>query len=294
MGIQGAGKSTFYARELIDTHIRINLDMIKTRNKEDVVFEGCLNASQSFVIDNTNTTCEERARYIERSRQKGFMVIGYFLRSNIHDCIIRNNKREGNKKIPATVIASRYNNLQLPSLSEGFHQIYYVSIIDGEFCIEEYKDDFAKDEERPKIVSRKLSIPVSDQIDWESIVYSIAWNKNLGIDLKEAPSTRRPLALLELVGNERDIIDFSKVVHEKINDAMSKVPLLDVVRGYFSMSRWSSKDQKYLKMATDMGLRMDLFKETKTTFTKTVFYEIEGRLSDIKEFVDKTNSKASS
>jgi tRNA uridine 5-carbamoylmethylation protein Kti12 len=34
-GIPGSGKSTFYKEIFYDTHVRVNLDMLKTRNREE-------------------------------------------------------------------------------------------------------------------------------------------------------------------------------------------------------------------------------------------------------------------
>jgi len=62
IGIQAVGKSTFYQQRLFNTHIRINLDMLKTRHREQILTNVCLTAKQPFVIDNTNVTRSERAR----------------------------------------------------------------------------------------------------------------------------------------------------------------------------------------------------------------------------------------
>lgn len=64
IGLQAAGKSSFYREKFIDTHIRINLDMLKTRHRETILLNACLEAKQPLVIDNTNPTIEERKRYI--------------------------------------------------------------------------------------------------------------------------------------------------------------------------------------------------------------------------------------
>lgn len=64
IGLQGSGKSTFSAQRFTDTHIRLNLDMLKTRHREHLLFEACLAAKQPMVIDNTNPTPEDRARYM--------------------------------------------------------------------------------------------------------------------------------------------------------------------------------------------------------------------------------------
>ena len=54
MGIQGAGKSTFFKERFFDTHVRINLDMLKTRHREAILLDACIRAKQRFVVDNTN------------------------------------------------------------------------------------------------------------------------------------------------------------------------------------------------------------------------------------------------
>ena len=39
IGIQASGKSTFYQQYFYHTHLRINLDMLKTRHREKLIFE---------------------------------------------------------------------------------------------------------------------------------------------------------------------------------------------------------------------------------------------------------------
>src|ERR1700732_3621890 len=62
IGIQGAGKSTFYRERFFDTHVRINLDMLRTRKREEQLLAACLDAGQSFVVDNTNPQASDPAR----------------------------------------------------------------------------------------------------------------------------------------------------------------------------------------------------------------------------------------
>ena len=139
IGIQGAGKSTFYREYLLDTHIRINLDMLKTRHREKLIFQACLSAKQSFIIDNTNPTVEDREKYIMAAKSQGFQVLGYYFDSNLEDCKQRNNQREGKKVIPLVGILSTYKKLVLPSYTEGFDAIYSVKTCrDYSFIVEEW------------------------------------------------------------------------------------------------------------------------------------------------------------
>ena len=63
IGCQASGKSTFFKRYFSDTHIRLNLDMLKTRHRERILFQACLAAKQKCVVDNTNPI---QANSIER------------------------------------------------------------------------------------------------------------------------------------------------------------------------------------------------------------------------------------
>jgi predicted kinase len=89
-GVPGSGKTSFYRSRFFDTHVRISLDMLKTRRREELLFAACLAAGQPFVIDNTNPIAIDRARYIRRSRDAGFKVVTYFFRSSLRDAIRRN------------------------------------------------------------------------------------------------------------------------------------------------------------------------------------------------------------
>ncbi len=68
IGGQAAGKSTFYQQCFRETHLRINLDMLRTRQREAILLEACLRMKQAFVVDNTNPTPEDRQRYIPLAR----------------------------------------------------------------------------------------------------------------------------------------------------------------------------------------------------------------------------------
>ena len=93
VGLQGSGKSTLFARQFADTHIRLNMDMLVTRHREELLFDACLVAKQPTVIDNTNATSEERGRYITPAKAHRFTVIGYYFQSRLEDCKKRNESR---------------------------------------------------------------------------------------------------------------------------------------------------------------------------------------------------------
>lgn len=142
MGIQASGKTTFYHQYLKDSCEHISLDILHTRNKERLAMEGCIERGVSFAVDNTNPTKEERQKYIKAAHHAGYQVIGCYFKSGISECMARNTLREGKARVPDIAIASTSNKLELPSASEGFDRLYYVSTSsDNTFCIEEWRDE---------------------------------------------------------------------------------------------------------------------------------------------------------
>jgi predicted kinase len=127
IGVQASGKTSFYRQRFFDTHVRISLDMLRTRYREQLLVAACLESKQSFVIDNTNPLPADRARYIERSRVAGFQVVAYFFLSSLHDAIRRNRQRTGKQLVPVPAIAGTFRKLQVPSLEEGFDALYTVA-----------------------------------------------------------------------------------------------------------------------------------------------------------------------
>lgn len=140
IGIQAAGKSTFYRERFFKTHIRINLDMLKTRHRERLLFQTCLDAKQPVVIDNTNLTAEDRARYIPSAKAAHFRVIGYYFQSSLDDALRRNEQRVGKECIPPEGIRAAHRRLQLPAYSEGFDALFCVALNgEGGFTVEEWQ-----------------------------------------------------------------------------------------------------------------------------------------------------------
>lgn len=140
-GMQATGKSEFYKRYFYKTHIRINLDMLKTRNREQILIEACFAAKQPFVVDNMNLTTAERRHYIEGAKDHDFEVVGYYFKSAIQEAISRNEQREGKEKVPLPALRGSHAKLVLPLMAEGYDKLFYVYIKDNDFIIEEYKDD---------------------------------------------------------------------------------------------------------------------------------------------------------
>lgn len=140
IGIQASGKSTFYQERFFHTHLRINLDMLKTRNREARFLQTCLDTGQSFVVDNTNPTVSNRARYIGPAKAAGFHVVGYLMRTTTEDAIRRNAARTGRQHIPEVAIRGTYGRVEMPSHNEGFDELFAVEIVAGQFVVKKMSD----------------------------------------------------------------------------------------------------------------------------------------------------------
>ena len=143
-GIQGSGKSTFYKQRFGDTHVRINLDMLRTRKREEILLQACLEAKQRFVVDNTNPTIESRRRYTEPALEAGFRLASYYFETPVGDAITRNLGRPPKERVLPGSIVRTHKGLEPPEKREGFDQLL-VARVDGNggFEVEEMSIPFA-------------------------------------------------------------------------------------------------------------------------------------------------------
>lgn len=126
-GIPACGKSTLFQELYSDTHVRINLDMLKNRRRENILIEACLVAKQSFVIDNTNITKELRLAYIDKINKLGmneFEVISVYFPLDLELSLARNSNRS--RVVPEKAIKAMASNFVIPNFDEGFDEYYKV------------------------------------------------------------------------------------------------------------------------------------------------------------------------
>src|ERR1700693_4142176 len=128
IGIQGSGKSSFFRERFFDTHVRVNLDMLHTRRREELLVAACLEGGQSFVVDNTNPLPSDRGRYVMPARTAGFRTVAYFFEAGLREAMQRNNLRSGKQKVPAAAVAAAFKKLVPPTVEEGFDEIYTVKL----------------------------------------------------------------------------------------------------------------------------------------------------------------------
>lgn len=134
VGIQGSGKTTFYRERFSDTHVRISLDVLKTRGRAQKLMQTCLETRQPFVVDNTNVLAAERATYIAPARTAGFAVTGYYFRPNLRRALKWNSLRTKKDSVPVPGVIGTLKKLEPPALAEGFDELYIVDVdVDNHF-----------------------------------------------------------------------------------------------------------------------------------------------------------------
>lgn len=138
VGIQASGKSTFYKEHYFNSHVRISNDLLKTKNREKLMFALCFDTSMPLVIDNTNVSKAVRARYIDLLREHGYKIKCYYFKSDLDRALAWNEQRRGVECIPRVGILSTHKRLELPCREEGFDELFYVDWIDGERVVKEW------------------------------------------------------------------------------------------------------------------------------------------------------------
>ena len=128
IGLQGAGKTTFFEQRFVPSHLRISLDQLKTRPREIKAIQDATREGRDFVVDNTNPTVAERAKYIQLARAARYRVSGYYFEPDIRGCLERNARRIGKARIPVAGLFRTRKRLQPPSLAEGFDLLYRVQV----------------------------------------------------------------------------------------------------------------------------------------------------------------------
>ena len=141
IGIPASGKTSFYKERFFPSHVYVSLDQVKTRSAERELFGFCLNRRKSCVVDNCNVTLEDRRRYIDAATAADAKVIGYCFVTDRNEALARNAAREGKNRVKDAAIRSAYSKLRYPTLAEGFDELYFVRLKNGEFEVEAYHEE---------------------------------------------------------------------------------------------------------------------------------------------------------
>lgn len=131
-GFPASGKS-YYSTKYLKDFSYINQDTLKTANK--CLKECTKNMSKglNIVIDNTNTTLESRAKYIDLANKHNYYVVCLRMTTS-HDLAMHNNYFRGHltgKYISSIVYNMFKKKFIEPSCDEGINEIIKI-----DFCLE--------------------------------------------------------------------------------------------------------------------------------------------------------------
>ncbi len=110
------------------SELRVSLDLLRTRHREKLFLNLCLESGQKFVVDNTNSTRVEHAVYIAAAKTKRFAVIGYHFLTDPGEALIRNAARTGVERVPDVAIRATQAELESPMFGEGFDVLREVTL----------------------------------------------------------------------------------------------------------------------------------------------------------------------
>jgi predicted kinase len=140
-GLQASGKSTFYRRELADTHVHISKDNWpnarhrEQRQRREIA--EALAAGRNVAVDNTNPSPQEREPLIDLAHEAGARAVGYWFPPDPQVSLARNAQREGRARVPNVGVFSTLKRLTRPSYAEGFDALHKVRSDDqGGFTVE--------------------------------------------------------------------------------------------------------------------------------------------------------------
>ena len=130
-GVQGSGKTSLYVERFIETHVRVSLDVLRTRAREEALVRMCLDSGQRFVVDNTNPTPAERRRYVAPARAAGFRTVAYLVEIDVADALARNAERTGRRRVHTGGLVTTGRRLQRPTPEEGFDELWHATAAPG-------------------------------------------------------------------------------------------------------------------------------------------------------------------
>jgi predicted kinase len=129
MGLQAAGKTSFYRHFFEKTHEIVSKDLMKNRKAKSILQEKLIRqilaSNKSVVVDNTNMTFKNREELISLAKHFGAKTILYYFPLTVAESLIR-NKGINRNEVPPVAIYSAAKNLDPPGPSEGFDEVYLV------------------------------------------------------------------------------------------------------------------------------------------------------------------------
>jgi len=120
IGVALSGKTTY-------RKANFNYDVIalsyfnNNRKKEFQYIEECLKEGRSVIVDDTNLTAPLRKQHIDLAKKFNARVRGIFMNTSV--ALLEQRQKRRRNSIPLAVIYKQINELEVPTMEEGFDQL---------------------------------------------------------------------------------------------------------------------------------------------------------------------------
>lgn len=132
VGLQGAGKTTFFRERFAETHAHVSKDLFpnarRPEQRQRRLIADALEAGRPVVVDNTNASRAERQPVLDIARAHGARTVAYFFDEDVKACLERNARREGRARVPPVGVFAALKRLQRPTREEGFDEVFVVRL----------------------------------------------------------------------------------------------------------------------------------------------------------------------
>lgn len=139
VGLQGAGKSSFYSARFADTHAHVSRDLFPgardPRARRRALVEAAARAGRPAVVDDTNVRREDRTELVALAHALGMRPVLYFFPPDVRASLSRNASRTGRARVPPVAIRATLARLAPPDASEGFAAAWEVTATEGGFSV---------------------------------------------------------------------------------------------------------------------------------------------------------------
>jgi predicted kinase len=130
IGLQAAGKTTFYRQALAATHDHVSKDAFPNARRPQArqmrMIEAALDAGRDVAVDNTNPSVQEWRPIIEAARVHGARVVGYWFPPDVAVSQARNAVRPGKTRVPDVGLYATLKRLRRPRAADGFDTLFAV------------------------------------------------------------------------------------------------------------------------------------------------------------------------
>ncbi|POX38056.1 kinase [Streptomyces sp. Ru73] len=131
VGLQAAGKSTFYAQCLAGRYALVSKDLFprSARNKQRRQLRQvaeALEEGRPVAVDNTNPAPEEWEPLVAVGRAHGATVTAYWFPPDLAGSLRRNAARQGRDRVPEVGVRATAERLREPTRADGFDAVYEV------------------------------------------------------------------------------------------------------------------------------------------------------------------------